>query len=86
VVGPAGSGKSETCKDFSRLAGRFCLVFNCQSQVTWFLMQRLFMGVAQTGVFACLDEFNKLEPEVLSVVAQQFMTLRVSLLQKKEDC
>jgi dynein heavy chain len=49
-------------------------------------MQRLFMGVAQTGVFACLDEFNKLEPEVLSVVAQQFMTLRVSLLQKKEDC
>jgi dynein heavy chain len=43
-AGPAGSGKTESCKDFAKLCARYCIIFNCSSQITVKMMQRLFMG------------------------------------------
>ena len=44
------------------------------------MMQRQFRGVISLGCWICLDEFNRINIEVLSVIAQQLLELRNALL------
>ena len=44
------------------------------------MMGTLFRGISSAGCWTCLDEFNRIDIEVLSVIAQQMLTLRQARL------
>ena len=64
--------------------GIFCLVFNCSEQIEYRVMTRIFSGVVQAGVWTCLDEFNRINVEVMSVIAQQLGDVRQAKLTGSE--
>ncbi|XP_012535785.2 dynein heavy chain 7, axonemal-like [Monomorium pharaonis] len=76
VVGPTGTGKTETIRNLTRAIAKLSYVINCSNSISYDCVVQTFKGVVSCGAWICFENFDRLELGLLSIVAQNLTQMK----------
>ncbi|XP_076466624.1 dynein heavy chain domain-containing protein 1-like isoform X2 [Babylonia areolata] len=79
LIGPAGTGKTDTIRHLSKMLGRCMFTVTCSDTTTLPMMQQYMMGMVQSGCWMLFDDTDHLTKGLMSVTAQQLDYLQTAL-------
>ncbi|KAH3668236.1 hypothetical protein OGAPHI_001990 [Ogataea philodendri] len=82
LVGPAGTGKTESIKALGQNLGMMVLVFCCDETFDFQSVSRILIGICRVGSWCCFDEFNRLDKRMLSAISTQIEKIENALASK----
>lgn len=82
IEGPTATGKSETIKDLSKVLAIQLKVFDCTPDLDYRTISRFLKGIATSGAWLCLEDFNRIDTKTISVIAQYIRPIQMALRKK----
>ncbi|KAL3689255.1 hypothetical protein R1sor_015564 [Riccia sorocarpa] len=82
VTGSSGVGKTETIKDCAKALGKHCIVIACSEEFDHQAIGNVLKGMASGGLWLCLTKFERLRPDVVSVLTQQLLSIQQAVATK----
>ncbi|XP_068697910.1 dynein axonemal heavy chain 8-like [Montipora foliosa] len=79
LVGPSGTGKTETIKGLASLLGRYLVSLSCCPRMSSSAVGKVIVGLAEEGCWGLLDEFHRVNAECLSVMLFEIQAIFLSL-------
>lgn len=74
--GPSGTGKTETIKELSKALAVYCINFNCSETIMVHQLSAILRGIVQSGTWLILSDFCRVKSEVLSIIGEDFHSIR----------
>ena len=85
LFGSAGTGKTETVRDFAKAIGNMCFSYSCTPEISSGMLSQYLSGMCSSGTLCCFDDFHKLSSSVLHVVIHYMRVIKMCKDAKKES-
>lgn len=86
IEGPTATGKSQTIKDLAKSLAIQLKVFDCTPDLDYRSISRFLKGVAASGAWLCLEDFNRIELKTISVITQQIRAIQMCRIKQNSKC
>lgn len=86
VEGRSATGKSQTIRDLAKSLAIQLKIFDCTPDLDYRSISRFLKGVATSGAWLCLEDFNHIALKTISVITQHIRAIQMSRVKQLAKC